>query len=718
MKNSSILLLAGFLSLASCKKDLERKFEASQNTTLETEVGKMSEIKVPANFKWEMTKSVSVKVNLEDNSFGALKHKIQIYQEDPANKGISLAEGALSLAQEFESTVAVPSATKELYVVRTAPDNSKTIEKVSISGSNTVLLNIKPILKKTFSLGKTASPDCNTGCTQTITNNNNNLNVNNGNVICVTGNNITIGFNANGGTIRICGTNVRVQNAALNNSSTLIVTSGASVRFDNFNMNGATTVFQNWGTVTIDNSFSPGGTVTNHGTITTDGDYNLNTQSTQTNNGTINVGQSMNINGNTSLTNNGSIVTDDDFKVNGTGLFINNCKLWVKKEFHNNNTVRNYSYIRVDDETKINGGAELGMYNGAMFRTKDIVINGLIKGYVANSMVKVLDDTRINGGGSVTNFIQYCDLDGIETNNGTIGNGATQSCGLYIATTACNPEGNGTAPNPNPDTDGDGVIDASDCYPSDPNKAFCNTVPTGTLAFEDQWPFTGDYDMNDVVVTYNYNVVTNAANNVVRVEATYVLRATGGSFKNGFAVQFPVDRNKVSGVTGATLEAGQTKAVLVIFNDMRQTASAWNTVPSAATTPATTFTVAFNITDGPSLATFGLGTYNPFIWNGTAGFGRGYEIHLPGKLPTDLANTSLFTTGRDGSNLNSGDTYLSNNGRYPWAINIPATFDYPIEKADVNSAYTKFASWVNSGGNSYSNWYSNTIGYRNSSNIY
>jgi LruC domain-containing protein len=372
----------------------------------------------------------------------------------------------------------------------------------------------------------------------------------------------------------------------------------------------------------------------------------------------------------------------------------------------------------IDDETVINGGAELGMYNGAMFRTKDIIINGLIKGYVATSLVKVLDDTRINGGGSVTHLIQYCDLDGIETNNGTIGNGATQACGLYIATTACNPEGNGTAPNPNPDTDGDGVIDASDCYPSDPNKAFCNAVPTGTLAFEDQWPFTGDYDMNDVVVTYSYNVVTNAANNVVRVEATYVLRATGGSFKNGFAVQFPVDRNKVSGVSGATLEAGQTKAVLVIFNDMRQTASAWNTVPSASTTPATTFTVSFNITDGPSLATFGLGAYNPFIWNGTAGFGRGYEIHLPGKLPTDLANGSLFTTGRDGSNISTGDTYVSNNGRFPWAINIPASFDYPVEKADINTAYTKFATWVSSGGSSFSNWYTNTSGYRNIANIY
>jgi hypothetical protein len=378
-----------------------------------------------------------VKVNLEDNSFGALKHKIQIYLEDPSNKGISLAEGALSLAQEFESTVAVPSATKELFVVRTAPDNSKMIEKVTISGSNSVLLNIKPVLKKTFSLGKSASPNCNTGCTQTITTSNQNLNVNNGDVICVTGNNITIGFNANGGTIRICGSNVTVQNANLNNSSVLIVTSTGSASFGNLNMNGATTVFQNWGTVSMSSSFSPGGSIINHGTINTNGDYNLNTQSTQTNNGTINVGESMNVNGNTTLTNNGSIVTDDDFKVNGTGLFINNCKLWVKKEFHNNNTVRNYSYIRVDDETVINGGAELGMYNGAMFRTKDIKINGLIKGYVATSLVKVLDDTRINGGGSVTHLIQYCDLDGIETNNGTIGNGATQACGLYIATTAC-----------------------------------------------------------------------------------------------------------------------------------------------------------------------------------------------------------------------------------------------------------------------------------------
>jgi len=36
------------------------------------------------------------------------------------------------------------------------------------------------------------SPDCNTGCTQTVTTSNTNLNITNGDVVCVTGNNITV----------------------------------------------------------------------------------------------------------------------------------------------------------------------------------------------------------------------------------------------------------------------------------------------------------------------------------------------------------------------------------------------------------------------------------------------------------------------------------------------------------------------------------------------
>ncbi len=266
------------------------------------------------------------------------------------------------------------------------------------------------------------------------------------------------------------------------------------------------------------------------------------------------------------------------------------------------------------------------------------------------------------------------------------------------------------------DEDKDGVKDNDDDYPTDPNKAFNNPTGTGSIAFEDQWPSTGDYDLNDVVVNYNYNVVTNAANKVVRVEGSLTLRATGGSFQNGFGVQFPVERSKVSGVTGATLEAGQTNAVLVLFENMRTQMTNWNTVKPGGTSPVVNYNIAFNVSNGPSLSTFGLSCYNPFIWNGS--MGRGYEIHLAGKTPTDLANGSVFGTNRDASNIATGDTYVSKNGRLPWAIQTPANFSYPKEKSDINTAYSKFASWVVSGGTLFTDWYSNTSGYRNAENIY
>lgn len=280
---------------------------------------------------------------------------------------------------------------------------------------------------------------------------------------------------------------------------------------------------------------------------------------------------------------------------------------------------------------------------------------------------------------------------------------------------SCNPEGNGIPPITN--TDNDGIADNNDDYPNDATKAYNYAYGTSTVAFEDLWPSRGDYDLNDVVVSYNYNVVTNTANNVVRVEAVYTLRATGGAFNNGFGVQFPVNRNQVSSVNGATLESDQTKAVLIVFNDMRSEMNQWNTM-LGLTSPVVNYNVSFNVTGNIGLASFSLGSYNPFIWNGSAGFGRVYEVHLPGKLPTDKATTSIFGTLSDKTNVNAGTTYVSKDGGYPWAINIPTAFDYPVERADINTAYTKFATWVSGGGAQFSDWYLNNVGYRNNENIY
>ena len=99
------------------------------------------------------------------------------------------------------------------------------------------------------------------------------------------------------------------------------------------------------------------------------------------------------------------------------------------------------------------------------------------------------------------------------------------------------------------DSDGDGVPDNEDDYPNDPDRASNNFYPGvgfGSLAFEDNWPFKADYDMNDMVIDYRYNQVTNSDNEVVEIKAKIVLRAMGASFHNGFGIELPVASSQVA----------------------------------------------------------------------------------------------------------------------------------------------------------------------------
>lgn len=69
----------------------------------------------------------------------------------------------------------------------------------------------------------------------------------------------------------------------------------------------------------------------------------------------------------------------------------------------------------------------------------------------------------------------------------------------------------------------------------------------GKLAFEDNWPMQGDYDFNDVVVSYDLTKVTtekeNGAGDTVNIirslSASYEIDAIGAIFRNGFALSLP-----------------------------------------------------------------------------------------------------------------------------------------------------------------------------------
>lgn len=312
---------------------------------------------------------------------------------------------------------------------------------------------------------------------------------------------------------------------------------------------------------------------------------------------------------------------------------------------------------------------------------------------------------------------------------------------LYIKAnpvSAVNTEGMPPIVTTQPDTDLDGVPDVFDDYPNDNTKAYDNWYPGKTgyssLAFEDLWPGKGDYDFNDLVVSYRFNQITNAQNKAVQVKATLITEAMGASLRNAFAFQMAATPNQVLKVAGYDLkhnvvtlsangtEAGQSKAVIVAYDD------AYDRLPPPGIgvgsntekgapyiTPDTMRLTIDFIAGGISLAQAGTPPYNPFIiLNGN----RNKEVHLPDKPPTDLVNGADFGTYDDDSQPASNRFYKTKTN-LPWAINIAQKFSYVFERQAINTGYLKFNQWAETAGASFPDWHNNTAsGYRDNTMIY
>jgi len=271
------------------------------------------------------------------------------------------------------------------------------------------------------------------------------------------------------------------------------------------------------------------------------------------------------------------------------------------------------------------------------------------------------------------------------------------------------------------DTDGDGVSDTYDQFPTDPTRAYINYYPGqnvySNVAFEDNWPYLGDYDMNDLVVGYNYTFINNAQNNTVSMTAKYIIRAAGSYYHNGFGVEFPFAASYVSSVSGTRVngsdvvtfasngcESGQSNAVIIPFDDAfaeMNTTTGFNTYLTGQYLLPDTISMTINFTTPLSASTMGNAPFNPFIIINKT---RGREAHLAGNPPTQLADNRLFKTGEDNTSL-SNHVYYVTTDNLPWALSFPSTFSYPIEGVAINAAYIHFVPWAQSGGTNYTNWY-------------
>ena len=257
-----------------------------------------------------------------------------------------------------------------------------------------------------------------------------------------------------------------------------------------------------------------------------------------------------------------------------------------------------------------------------------------------------------------------------------------------------------------------------------------------TLAYEDQWPASDDYDMNDVVMSYR-TVEVIQDGQIVRIDILGELQALGGTYHNGFAVQLEniasnnVDQQSLrllhnnsqqqySGENGATtysiLEAGNDNAVLMVSQDLWKHASPickyYRTELGCQQSQSFDFELSVPFINPVEVDAVSA-PYDPFIF-ATEGLyhgdlfathpGRSLEIHLVDKQPTAHFNSDFYGLADDTSDPSTG-RYFRNANNLPWVLEVTNQWQWPSERTPLLNAYPAFQSFVESLGQEDQQWF-------------
>lgn len=244
-------------------------------------------------------------------------------------------------------------------------------------------------------------------------------------------------------------------------------------------------------------------------------------------------------------------------------------------------------------------------------------------------------------------------------------------------------------------------VESPPSIPDEVNKGEISHVVKGSLAFEDNWPKQGDYDMNDVVLYFSSTVVKDTEKgNLVRTTTTFTPVNNGATFTNGFGFQLDsVDTKKVSSIRisqegniiSESFEVGTNKPVAILFSDIK----------TVLNKPITVVMEHSKYAGVPEQNAYP--PYNPFIFVND----RSHEVHLPGYKPTSLADKNLRGTENDLKMDSSGnEMYYISKDNMPFAIYIPnVEFECPPESMSITEYYPNFQLWRDSFGKLNTDWY-------------
>ena len=247
----------------------------------------------------------------------------------------------------------------------------------------------------------------------------------------------------------------------------------------------------------------------------------------------------------------------------------------------------------------------------------------------------------------------------------------------------------------------------------------------GVYAFEDLWPYQGDYDLNDVIVRYNHETIYSKN---MKVGESFILKTyeNGAGNENGLGVSVIFNQDKglnTFGSMNCTIkEAGSEvfKPLEMVYEpknaDGNQGRPIFLVTDNVKKDMGAEYKLSFtyNTPVGVSAEKPLTMDIKPFIYR-DLGNGKRVEVHITNDKPTFRFDTSLLGTGSDAS-VPSKQTYFVRAGNYPFAIYLAgATVDdisellkRENEMRPIDQVYPAYSLWVSSNGKNNQYWYKST----------
>lgn len=221
----------------------------------------------------------------------------------------------------------------------------------------------------------------------------------------------------------------------------------------------------------------------------------------------------------------------------------------------------------------------------------------------------------------------------------------------------------------------------------------------GLLGFEDNWPYQGDYDMNDMVLKYISNIDYNISNKVIAITDKFTLSWAGANFRSGFAYEVPFDLSKAKDVIvtgGDKYSINKEDNVITLFQDAKAELGVSGVdakdMPNQ-TVKEVSYTVSITFDEPIVSKDIVISPYNPFIKKNST------EIHLTNMRPTKSAD-NVFDQSK--SDISDGiSTFFVCKDGYPFAIHMDARTDASVlnvnlknESAAIDTTYPLFVQWA------------------------